>query len=139
MRGIPFAHAYDSPLAAGGACFKMGGGGTSSASSSATNQEDKRQAIGESGIILGEGSTFNFENPEGFAALLTAGAGVFEGALEFAAGESEKAGLAYDKALSAVSETKRSEEATFGLAVIKQAAPILLVVGVGAALIMASK
>lgn len=119
--GAPFA----------GVAFKGGEGGSKSSSSSDT--KDQRNAIGGSGLVAGQGSTINFkiENPDGWRELLATGAGLFEANLEFAAHQAE---MAYET----VREGNRSEEQHLGLSVLKSAAPILLVVGLGMAMIASS-
>lgn len=113
---------------------------------------DEAIAIGPDGTL-----TLNISNPEGFTELLAAGAGFFEGALEAVektADASERnfakvlefaekrAGDARDAlagAREAIAETGRSEEQHLGLQALKSAGPIILVAGIAAAVIMASK
>lgn len=107
---------------------------TSSQSDARSNQEDKRNAIGGSGLLAGQGSTINFSiaNPDGFAQLLTAGVGLFEANLDFA---EQSLGRAHD----AIAESGRSEEQQFGLQALKAAGPILLIVGIAGAMLMSKK
>lgn len=135
---------------AGVAC--KDGGGTQSSSSSSTNQQDQRVAATDSAIAVGPGGSIvlNLDNPEGFGALLEAGAGFFEGALEAldnAASLSERnfskvlefADKRAGEAQDAFAESSRSEEQHLGLQALKSAAPIILVAGIAAAVIFASK
>lgn len=109
-------------------------GGTSSSSSSSTNQQDQRVAATDQAIAVGPGGSFslNIENPDGFRDLIAAGAGFFEASLEFASEQQERS-------FAFAAEAKRSETQHLGLEVLKSAAPILLVVGLGAAMVMAAK
>lgn len=125
-------HCHDSALIAAGA--RLGGGGSETSSSSSSDTKDQRNAIGGSGLLAGQGSTINFkiENPDGFAKLIAATAGTLEAGLEFARDAQERA-----YAFSA--ESKRSEEQQFGLQALKAAAPILMIVGLGFALMKGAK
>lgn len=135
MRGLAWAHTGDDPLWRG-VCHKTGGGSNSNASN---DTKDQRNAIGGSGILAGQGGTVNFsiDNPEGFTELLKTSAGFFEGALEFASNQSALSAAAYGKALDAVQTSKQSEEQNFGLQALKLAGPIILIVGLGLALMKA--
>lgn len=150
---------FDYERFAAGRLCSGGDGGTQSTSSSSTNQQDQRVAATDSAIAVGpDGSiVLNLSNPDGFNALLDAGAGFFEGALEaldktadlsernfervlsFANARSGDAKGAFDASLAAVAETRRTEEQNLGLQVLKSAGPIILVAGIAAAVIYASK
>ena len=105
---------------------------TSSASSSDT--KDQRNAIGGSGLLAGQGSTINFSiaNPDGFAQLIAATAGTLEAGLEFAQ-------EAQERSYAFAAEAKRSEEQHLGLQVLKSAGPILMIVGLGFALMKGAR
>ncbi len=125
-------HCQDSVLIATGAALKGDGG--NSKSESVADTKDQRNAIGESGIIAGQGGIVNLTiaNPDGFAQLLTTGAGLFESSLEFAQN-------AQERAFTLAGESTRSEAQTFGLQVLKTAGPILLVVGIAGMMLMSKK
>lgn len=115
-----------------GVAMKGDGGNTSSSSSSKTS--DERNAIGGSGILAGQGGqiSINIANPDGFAQLIAATAGTLEAGLEFAQEAQERA-----YAFSA--EATRSEEQHLGLQVLKSAGPLLLIVGLGFALMKGAR
>lgn len=112
-------------------CRDSGGESTSTASS---NTQDQRAAIGGSGVLASAGGQvhINIANPDGFAQLLAAGAGVFEAALEFSQ-------EAQTRAFDAAAESGRSEPQQLGLAALKSAAPILMIVGLGFALMKGAR
>lgn len=112
-------------------CRDSGGESTSNANA---NTQDQRAAIGGSGVLASAGGQvhINIANPDGFAQLLAAGAGVFEAALEFSQ-------EAQARAFDAAAESGRSEPQQLGLAALKSAAPILMIVGLGFALMKGAR
>lgn len=116
------------------ACAGIPCEGPESNSNASSNQQDQRAAIGGSGVLASAGGqvSINISNPDGFAQLVQAGVGLFEANLDFA---EQQVGRAHD----AILESGRSEEQTFGLQALKAAGPLLLIVGLGFALMKGAR
>ncbi len=138
--------------------FRDGGDNGGSSSSSSSAQTDNRVGASDNAVAVGAGGSYTwvYQNPEGFKELLKQGGALFEGALEFAQDNAERAGVVYEKALNAVTASgdkalnavqaasnsalaavqtsNNTESQNLGLQVLKQAGPILLVLGLGYAM-----